>query len=270
MSEKLLEVKDLSFSYANTAYNPHPVLDCINLTLHEKDFWAVIGPNGGGKTTLIKLILGLLKPQSGTITLSPTLQKSHIGYVSQVSNFSLDFPISVRDVITLGLLKPTLGGFRSKLCATMEEKIQAIMHRLEIAHLSQKPIGTLSGGQRQRVLIAQAIVCEPKLLILDEPTANVDVRAQEGIYELLKALNNEMSIMIVSHDIAFTLGYATQVLYVNGYALCHNIPQDTILPSNGHICEVDLLSLYASSQAQYSESNHNSESSHTTSKAREA
>ena len=232
---QLVEIKELSF-----AYERHNVLENVSFCVKENDFWAVIGPNGGGKTTFIKLILGLLKPKSGSIAFAQNMSIAQIGYVPQITNFNMDFPICVYDVITMGLLKPKICGFRVK----KSQKIYDIMEQLHITHLAKKPLYALSGGERQKVFIARALVDNPKLLILDEPTANVDVKAQEDIYQLLSKLNTALSIIVVSHDISVMLGYAKEVLYINKYALIHEIPK-LDFDLNEHICEVDILNSFA-------------------------
>ncbi|TLD97790.1 ABC transporter ATP-binding protein [Helicobacter jaachi] len=232
----LLEVKHLSFAYERTN-----VLENVSFRLKEGDFWAIIGPNGGGKTTFIKLILGLLKAQSGSIHFAPDMNVRHIGYVPQITNYNMDFPICVRDVVALGMLKPRFCGFSPK---KYSKNIEQIFHKLNITHLATKPLSALSGGERQKVFIARALVDKPRLLILDEPTANVDVKAQEDIYRLLSRLNESMSIMVISHDITLTLGYAKEVFYINKYALTHHIPKLN-LDLNQHICEVDILNFFA-------------------------
>ncbi|MCX2716692.1 ABC transporter ATP-binding protein [Helicobacter sp. MIT 21-1697] len=240
----LVDIKELYF-----AYGEHNVLENVSFKLQEKDFWAIIGPNGGGKTTFIKLILGLLKPQSGKIQFAHNMSIKHIGYVPQITHFNMDFPICVYDVVAMGLFQPKIWGFKPKKI----QDIADIMEKLHIAHLAKKPLHSLSGGERQKVLIARAIVNKPQLLILDEPTANVDVKAQEDIYQLLATLNKSLSILVISHDISVTLGYAKEVLYINKYALAHQIPKLNF-DLKEHICEVDILTYFAhSSQGKHNE-----------------
>ena len=232
---KLVEIKDVSF-----AYTKHTVLENVSFCVKENNFWAVIGPNGGGKTTFIKLILGLLKPKSGSITFAQDMNVAKIGYVPQITNTNIDFPICVEDVIQMGLLNHIFNRPSSKQI----EEIAYLMELLSITHLAKKPIYALSGGERQKVFIARALVNKPKLLILDEPTANVDVKAQDEIYKLLLELNNKLSIIVVSHDLSITLGYAKEVLYINRYTLIHQIPK-LDFDLNEHICEVDILNFFA-------------------------
>lgn len=232
----MLEIDNVSF-----AYGAENVLEKINFKLESGDFWAVIGPNGGGKTTFVKILLGLLKPNKGEISYTSNIQPCHIGNVPQMTYHNIQFPICVRDTIALGLLQPRIFGFNPK---KSQDSIFQAMELLEITHLAKKPLYALSGGERQKVLIARAIVNNPQILILDEPTANIDSKAQKSIYELLKKLNRTMSIIVVSHDLSLTLGYAKKVLYVNKNAVIHEIP-DFKLDVSGHICEVDLLTHFA-------------------------
>lgn len=248
----MLEIKNVSF-----AYGAENVLENINFTLESGDFWAVIGPNGGGKTTFVKLLLGLLKPTQGKIGYHSNIQPCHIGNVPQMTYHNIQFPICVKDTIALGLLKPGIFGFSPK---KQQDCITQAMETLDITHLAKKPLYALSGGERQKVLIARAIVNAPKILILDEPTANIDSQAQANIYELLKKLNHTMSIIVVSHDISLTLGYAKKVLYINKNAIIHEIPHFE-LDVSGHICEVDLLTYFATQQAVQTQSSPSSQAS---------
>lgn len=239
----LIDVKHISFGYL--AQN---VVENVSFSVNSGDFWAIIGPNGGGKSTLIKLILGLLKPRCGEIVFKNNMHLKHIGYVPQNTYFNTSFPINALDVIALGLLQPSVRGFRLK---THLLAVQEIMKELDITHLAQSPMNALSGGERQKVLIARALVCKPKILILDEPTANVDVKAQKAIYELLSHINKSVSIIVISHDIALTLGYAKKVLYMNKYAHIHDA-----LRYDFHIkqdmCEMDILAFFADIAKQQS------------------
>ena len=206
----------------NFAYDMLTILEDINLRVEVKEFLGVVGPNGGGKSTLLKLILGLLKPSRGIIKIfgeSPAKQRINIGYVQQFATFPRQFPISVQETILMG----RLGATTSWLGFNKQDKAiaQQAMETTHIAHLSQRQIGRLSGGQLQRVLIARALTCQPKILILDEPTANIDQRVEEDIFDLLKALNKELTIIVVSHDIGFISAYVNRVACLNKTLLCH-------------------------------------------------
>ncbi len=232
MSEKILQCQDLFF-----AYHHEYVLENVNFDLFARDFLAIIGPNGGGKTTLVKLLLGLLQPTKGKLLYQASL-KRQIGYVPQDTSINSDFPIQVIDVVKMGFLKSSLWGY--KVSKEECKKAFEILETLGIGHLASKKIGELSGGQRQRVLIARALCGNPRMIILDEPTSNIDTKTQREIYDLLKNFNNFHTIIVISHDISILLGYASKVLSVNKEAVLHDVPRlDVSL--DGHICEIDIL-----------------------------
>jgi zinc transport system ATP-binding protein len=215
--DTIINIDNVSFAYSNI-----PVVRDINLAVGEGEFLGVIGPNAGGKSTLLKLILGLLQPDSGVIRVfgnRPDKGRSRIGYVPQHPAFSRDFPINVRDAVLMGRLGETrwYGGY------TQEDKEIAInaLKVVEIDNISNQTIDSLSGGQLQRVLIARALTSRPDILILDEPTANIDVRAEEDIFGLLKQYNEHMTIIVVSHDIGFISAYVDRVACLNQTMLCH-------------------------------------------------
>ncbi|WP_257875418.1 ABC transporter ATP-binding protein [Helicobacter sp. 12S02232-10] len=240
MSCKLLECKDLFYRYGKEY-----VLKNVNFSVDESDFLAVIGPNGGGKTTLIKILLGLNKPNKGGVfypNRSIFNPQSLIGYVPQDTTINSDFPIQAIDVVKMGFLKRKLFGCRMG----KEETFAALdmLERLGVLHLAYKRISNLSGGQRQRVLIARALCGNPKLIILDEPTSSIDIKAQKEIYKILKTFNLNHTIIVISHDLSILLGYASRVLYVNREVVVHKIPKIN-LDTDGHICEVDLLDKFA-------------------------
>lgn len=232
MREKIIECKELCF-----AYHHDYVLENVSFDIFERDFVAVIGPNGGGKTTLIKLLLGLLQPTQGKLICQNDL-KTQIGYIPQDTSINSDFPIQVIDVVRMGFLKPSF--FGCKINQEIDKQVFAILKRLDILHLANKKIGELSGGQRQRALIARALCGNPKVIILDEPTSNIDTKTQKEIYDLLKEFNNFHTIIVISHDISILLGYASKVLSVNREVVLHDAPSLEI-SFDGHICEVDIL-----------------------------
>ena len=214
----IIEIKDLDFAYSDAA-----VLEAVNLSVSEQDFLAIIGPNGGGKTTLLKLMLGLLTPCGGSIRVngkSPGNAASCIGYVPQNVHMNQDFPISVLDVVLMGSFEPKNRFQRNK--AQKKKAALETLDRLEMANYADKKIGELSGGQRQRVLIARALVSQPRLLLLDEPTASIDTKGQSEFYKLLASLNKEITILVVSHDLLVISRYVNAVACVNQRLHYHN------------------------------------------------
>ncbi len=203
-------------------YNELPVLEDICLTIRHRDFLGIVGPNGSGKSTLLKLILGLLSPQQGRIEVfgtDPVDSRLRIGYVPQFATFDRHFPITVLDTVLQGRLgiSPALFGYRR---ADRESARQALAE-VDILELQQRPLTALSGGQLQRVLIARALACGPEVLILDEPTAHIDPKVEEGVFELLKRLNERLTVIVVSHDVGFITRYITRVACLNRRLVCH-------------------------------------------------
>jgi len=242
----IIEIKNLSFSY-----DKQKILENINLSVQEKDFLAIIGPNGGGKSTLLKLILGINPVKDGSIHTFGEVPKKNlakIGYVPQNTNVNTDFPITVSEVVLMGHIgtKRPLFGYAS------EEKMCALgaLSQVGMENYANEKIGSLSGGQRQRVMIARALCAHPKILILDEPTASIDVEGQKQIYELLQKLNSYITIIVVSHDISVILEYASSVLHVNKKAAFHDVSKTRKFHTkNEHFCEVELLQMIGKSHA---------------------
>lgn len=206
-----VEIKNLSFSYDDT-----PILNRVNLTVGQRDFIAVVGPNGGGKTTLIKLIVGLLHPSAGEIKVFgqfPRKVRDRIGYVQQTFNFDPQFPVSVMDITLMGLLckESGFGFFKRK----EKEKARLALEEVELYEMRNRPFSTLSGGQRQRALLARALISHPELLLLDEPTAHLDAILENEIYDLLGKLNERFTIVMVSHDVSYVSSLANRVICIN-------------------------------------------------------
>ena len=238
-------VKELSFGY----HPGTPVLENLSVSIESRDFVAVIGPNGGGKSTFLKLILGLLKPASGTIEVmgrKPHESATRIGYVSQDIHLNRGFPVSVLDVVLMGVLKSRnfLVRYSKAEIAQGTEALQKVGMEAFASH----KMDTLSGGQLQRVFIARALVASPDILILDEPTSNIDSKGEQEVYEILKNLNKEITVIVVSHGISFLLDYAKTILFINRRLTRHDAPSITkehLIKSldikDNHLCEVELL-----------------------------
>ena len=177
----------------------------------EHDFIGIIGPNGGGKTTLVKVLMGLLKPLKGTIEYA--IDRSEIGYLPQGNQLDERFPITVREVVASGLNSNLLSGFRIKQAET--EQLENTLNNTGLENLQSRPIGALSGGELQRMLLARAIVSSPRLLVLDEPDTHVDNRFEMELYHLLRDLNQTMTILLVSHDIGTISPYIKSIACVN-------------------------------------------------------
>lgn len=213
----VITLRDVSFSYAE-----HVILQNINLSLYPDDFLGIVGANGGGKSTLLKLILGLLTPDSGHIEvfgLPPQQARTRLGYVPQFATFDSNFPITVQDTVLQGRLGKThsLIGYNRHDRAIAEQ----VMRETDIIALKKHPMTALSGGQRQRVLIARALACEPEVLLLDEPTANIDPNHGDTIFELLHRLHERIAIILISHDVGFVSRSVTRVACLNRTLVCH-------------------------------------------------
>jgi len=233
---KILEIKDLSFEYTKSS----KVLEDVNLEINSEDFLAIIGPNGGGKSTLLKLILGLLKTKTGSII--KHVKNEEIGYVPQNTNLNIDFPITALEVVLMGHITA-----KKRIFGYAKEDIECAKHSLAqvgMKGFENRKIGDLSGGQRQRVFIARALCSNPRVILLDEPTASIDVKGQNEIYELLKQLNKNICIVVVSHDISVLLNYAKKVAHVNKNLVYHSLEniKNDIDTTEEHLCEVELLS----------------------------
>ena len=237
----VIEVSNLCF-----AYEKQKVLEDINFKIEKNDFLTIIGPNGGGKSTLLKLILGIHSLQEGSIKI---FNKQHlgqihnVGYVPQNTNVNLNFPITVTEVVMMGQnnLSKRLFGYKK------EEKQRAheVLKKVGMLDFAQNKISNLSGGQRQRVLIARALFSNPKLLLLDEPTSNIDINGCEQIYSTLEELNKEITVVVVSHDISVILKYASKAFYINKKLTYHDLRKmkNEFKTIESHICEIELLEM---------------------------
>jgi len=204
------------------AYNDDAVFTGAHLAVHEGDFAGVVGPNGGGKTTLLKLLLGLLQPQQGVIRVlgqEPGAARQAIGYMPQSVDLDPAFPITVRDVVMTGCLSQHRW-FGRYTAANRAAAIDALRD-VKLAELADRSFANLSGGQRRRVLIARALVAKPRLLLLDEPTANLDPGVEQSFYEMLKRLNERLTVVVVSHDLSFVSEYVRSAICVNRNVVVH-------------------------------------------------
>ncbi len=216
----------IRFEIVTYYHGRQPVLEDITLTVAAGDFVAVVGPNGGGKTTFLELILGLLQPTRGQVRVfgqPPDKASRRIGYMPQNAHLDPQFPVSVMEVTLMGRLgSGLLGRYRRQ-----DRKIaRSSLEKTGVGHLADRNFSELSGGQRQRVLIARALCTDPELLLLDEPTANVDPGVEEALFEVLRELNRQMTILIVSHDMGFVSRQVKSVFCVNRTLVVH--PTSTI------------------------------------------
>jgi len=212
-----IDLRDVSF-----AYNSQPVLRAVNLRIARRELICMVGPNGGGKTTLLKLMLGLLRPNRGQIRVlgvSPAQARPRVGYTPQHTNVDPRFPVSVMDVVLTGRLgrSPVLGPHRREDVAAAE----AALGEVDLADLQRRSFEELSGGQRQRVMIARSLAGAPELLLMDEPTASLDVGIERELYALLGRLSERMTIVVVSHDVGFAVEAVSRVVCVRGTVAVH-------------------------------------------------
>ncbi len=211
-----IEINNLSFSYDTV-----PVLESVNLKVEHGEFATIVGPNGGGKTTLLKLLLGILKPVQGTITVlgdKPERTRFRVGYMPQHTDLDPQFPVTVMDVVLLGRLGRRFGGRYSKNDKQLAWKA---LEEVQLESAARLAFNKLSGGQKQRALIARALCCNPEMLLLDEPTANIDPEVEENLLTILQDLNRRMTILLVSHDMGFVSRVVKSVICVNRRVLIH-------------------------------------------------
>lgn len=210
--EPVIKFRKVAFSYQGT-----PILKDVNFEVGRDESIGIIGPNGGGKTTLLKLIMGFIKPDSGTIEVfgkEPGEDAPRVAYVPQTLRYDKQFPISVMELVLTGRLShlPWYGIYGKK----DREAAERALEMVKLKDLGHRAFGTLSGGQMQRALIARALAGNPSLLLLDEPTASVDSKAEADIYELIKTLHGEITVMMVTHDLRAAIEYVKRVICVQG------------------------------------------------------
>lgn len=232
MSSPLVEIRNMDLGYQKNL-----VLSNVTLSVFEHDFIGIIGPNGGGKTSLLMAILGLLKPLKGSIKYS--FDKREIGYLPQGSQVDESFPITVKEVIASGLehgLKLGNGTARDR-----KRRVEQALESVGIEALHSRPIGELSGGELQRTLLARAIISSPRLLILDEPDTHVDNQFELELYALLKELNKNITILLVSHDIGTISPYIKTIACVNRDLHYHPTNEITEEQLKVYNCPIEII-----------------------------
>ena len=217
-SSKLIEIEHLS-----AGYDGKQVLNDINLTVYQDDYLGIIGPNGGGKTTLMRLILRLMKPTEGNIRYykdGKEVKEISMGYLPQYNSLDKQFPISVYEVVLSGLSKTK--SLFSRYTQAQHQQVLDTLERMQLMEFKDRHIAALSGGQLQRVLLARAIVSKPDVVILDEPNTYIDRRFQKQMYEMLEQINKKCAIIIVSHDVAEVLNNVKHIACVNHHLHYHD------------------------------------------------
>lgn len=229
----ILELKDII-----AGYDHQPVLEHVNFTIREGDFIGIIGPNGGGKTTLLKVILGLLKPFSGEV-IYHTSKQNLFGYLPQNNRFDQRFPINVTEVVLSGLMSGK--GLYKSYTRADRKKAWELLDKYGMGNHKKSPIGDLSGGQMQRVFLCRAIISSPRILILDEPTTYVDSNFEKEFYPILEELNKSLSIVMVSHDLGTICSYVKTIACVNRELHYHN--SNLISPEQlqSYHCPIELI-----------------------------
>jgi zinc transport system ATP-binding protein len=237
MSQKAVELKEVSFTY-----HEQTVLEDINFTMDEEDFVAVIGPNGGGKSTLLKLILGLIKPDKGEVKIfgrEPDKSRKLVGYLPQHSHFDPDFPINVFETVLMGRYQGLFKNYTNK----DEEIVQQALQDVDMYEYQDRQISRLSGGQMQRILIARALAREPQLLLMDEPMASIDPEMQNSFYQLISHLKDKMAMILVSHDVGTVSMHVDKIACLNRKLYYHGPAEEAAdgLEEIYH-CSIDLIS----------------------------
>ena len=214
-----MDCRGVSFSYGRSV-----VLEDVTFTVPRGESLCVIGPNGGGKSTLAKLLLGLIEPDRGRIAVlgrEPREARTGIGYVPQAMRFDPQFPISALDIVLMGRLNHLTVGLFSKRC---RERARAALDEVGMSGYARRPFSDLSGGERQRVMVARALACDPEILLLDEPTANIDLSIEAQLIETLAKLRERMTVLMVTHDLDLVSAIGNSVLCVNHRVHRHSLP----------------------------------------------
>ncbi|MCZ7586761.1 MAG: metal ABC transporter ATP-binding protein [Deltaproteobacteria bacterium] len=210
----VITMEDAAFGY-----DGRPVLEHVDFQVQRGDFLSIVGPNGGGKTTLLKLILGLVQPTAGTVRVlgeRPETARKRLGYMPQHHHLDDRFPMRALDVVLLGRIRP-IGPFGRK----DRERAETALAEVGLQGSEHRLFAELSGGQKQRVLIARALAADPEILLLDEPTAHLDYRVEADFYDLLRGLSRKLTVLLVSHDLAFVSKSVESVVCVNRTVAVH-------------------------------------------------
>lgn len=224
------------------AYDGYEALEHVDLEIAERDFLGVIGPNGGGKTSLVKAILGTV-PYTGEVRYAPELFRGRerlIGYMPQISDFDRAFPISMLEVVLSGLQGHR--GFRARYSKADREKALQLLENAGVAEAARQPVGEVSGGQLQRALLCRAVIADPRLLILDEPTNFVDNKFEKALYDTLRELNDRMAIVVVSHDIGTITSVVKEIVCVNRHVHRHRSNILTEEQLRNYDCPIQIVS----------------------------
>lgn len=218
--EPAVLIRELFFTYDHL-----PILEGVNLRIEPLDSLCIVGPNGGGKTTLLKLILGLLEPERGEVRVlgrKPAEMRLQLGYVPQYAHYDPLFPVTVLDVVLMGRLGRRRGGFYR---ADDRRAARESLALVGLTELEKRLFSEISGGQRQRVLIARALACEAEILLLDEPTANIDMETENQLFNLLRELNRTCTVVVVTHDVGFASSFFKRIACVNRRVATHPVAE---------------------------------------------
>ena len=237
MNNEIIKFENVYFSYGNNL-----VLESINFSVRKGDYIALMGPNGGGKSTMLKIILGIIKPDKGVIKVfdkDPASQRQRVGYLTQSNSFDFSFPISVSDLVLMGRYRIKNRYYGNKDKAAVFEALK----KVNMEEFVKRHINTLSGGQLQRVLIARAIVKNPEILLLDEPMSGVDPEAQKSIYDILIKLNKEMTVILITHDTSVVSSEIGSVACLNRNLFYHGPVEGSLGKlANAYKCPVEVIS----------------------------
>lgn len=233
-----ISIKDLT-----AGYDGEEIIKDVDLDIQHGDFFGLIGPNGGGKSTLLKAILGLIKPMNGTISIygeTPEKGRRHICYVPQYTTFDKDYPITVLNVVMMG--RRRIKGLKPFYSREDKKAVREALEKVGMWEYRKKRISHLSGGQKQRVYIARALTMDPKILLLDEPTASIDAKMEKSIYKLLREINTEKTIILVTHDIGVISSHVDTIACMNRHVFVNDGPELTKeMLEESYQCPVDLI-----------------------------